>query len=589
MKRNYIKSILACCGLALAATACTDVWEDHYQVNPELNGSENLWDLISTDPDLDQFEELLKATGYDTLLTKSRSYTVWAPVDGSGFITEAEIEALNTIDEIQKELYIKEIVQNHIADYSHLAGGIRDKENQKNYKMVEMLNGKAYHFTGSTPGAYKFSDNSLKEANKLATNGVLHKLNGYATFAANIWEQLAKSAKEDGIDSLYAFLYKDYKKEFNQYASVQGPIVDGKVTWLDSAWTISCRWFHEIGYMDLEDSLYTMYALTNQAWTEMYEQTKSYFAFPTDMVTLPARGSMSAERAADSIVKELMVRNLVFSNTVNKRFFDGETDTLISTRWQMFKGKEAYALGNNASKSYSLSNGTLNIVDRLESDEVDENGQKVRVYSPFTCWHDTIRIQGESLYNQSGQEDAPQYSLVNKSVEYVHRDSLLYDSISGGAIGIYTAPGTNKPVFNFYVNDVLSAYYRVKIVLLPPQIIEPLDTVFIKPNKFKATLWLGDGTNRPLGSFVSDSSRIDTIVLADCVKIPVCEYQLSGLSGRDAKTRLEIVDDIVFGNRGQVDNRGTTKNPKNWKYDNSYRIDQVLFEPVSAPTDEKGQ
>ena len=55
----------------------------------------------------------------------------------------------------------------------------------------------------------------------------------------------------------------------------------------------------------------------------MYEMTKKYYAYPFGMKTLPAKGSMTAEQATDSIVKDLMVRNLVFSNTVNKKFFDG--------------------------------------------------------------------------------------------------------------------------------------------------------------------------------------------------------------------------------------------------------------------------
>ena len=48
-------------------------------------------------------------------------------------------------------------------------------------------------------------------------------------------------------------------------------------------------------------------------------------------------------------------------------------------------------------------------------------------------------------------------------------------------------------------------------------------------------------------------------------------------------TRLELTTEIKFGNRG--DNRGD-KNEGKWKYDNSYRIDQVLLEPIPAPANE---
>lgn len=564
MKRNYINSILACCVIALSFTACADVWDEHYHANPALNGDETLWELIDADSELTEFAALLKATGYDTLLQKNRSYTVWAPINGSGFLADAN--SLESASAEQLAIYVKEIVQNHIANYSHVAGGVRDKEDTKNYKMVKMLNDKSYHFVGNAVTGYTFSGKEMKEVNVVAKNGVLHKLNGYTGFAANIWEQLAK---EESIDSLYAFLIKDYKREFNANASIPGPVVDGQVTWLDSSFTESCRWFPEIGYLDLEDSLYTMYALTNRAWVEMYEMTREYFAYPQTMKTLPAKGNQTSDQAADSVVKEMMVRNLVFSDIINRKYPEG--DTLVSNyRYgkTRFVGEEVEKLNNGLVKELSLSNGTLKIVDSVN-------------YNPFTCWHDTIRIQGESLVNQQGQP-VPLYTNANKNVAVIHRDSLLYDSISGGAIGVYEAvAGQKNPVFNFYINDVLSSYYEIKLVLLPPQIIDPLDTVFIKPNKFVARLYTGDGMNINLGTFVSNPAKIDTITLAECVKVPTCEYQLKGLSGNDPLTRLNIESDIYFtGTRGDGENKGDVKLASRWNYDNSFRIDQVIVNPV---------
>ena len=58
MKRRNIKHALVCCAVACAFTACTDVWEEHYQPNPDLNAAEDLWTIIKADDELRNFAAL---------------------------------------------------------------------------------------------------------------------------------------------------------------------------------------------------------------------------------------------------------------------------------------------------------------------------------------------------------------------------------------------------------------------------------------------------------------------------------------------------------------------------------------------------
>lgn len=608
MKRKYVNNILACCAVSLGLSACTDVWGEHYQANKPISeqiasADDNLWELIESDTTLTEFAALLRKVRstsnkmrYDSLLMMNRSYTVWAPVDGTGFI-DTTLLAQATDEEL--EVYAKRIVENHIANFVHTAGGIRDKEDKKNYEMVEMLNLKKYDFEGPQAGAYTFAGKDLAESNIVAKNGMLHKVDGYVDFVANIWEQLAEEAKaveeEKSVSKLWDFLSKDFKREFNPNNSVQGPIKNGQVTWLDSAFTEDCRWWHEIGYLNREDSSYTMYALNNAAWDEMYEMTRKYFVYPQTMKTSATKGSLNAEEAADSIVKEFMCRNLVFSNTVNKKYFNEERDTLRSTRNQIFEGDEARALtdasmNGQVGEGISLSNGTLNIVSQVN-------------YNPFTCWHDTLRVEGESLEEKTDDDDK-RFGYTNarrdmESKERIHRDSLLYNVVSGHAIGIFNAAPMigEDPEFNFYFNNVLSAWYRIKIVLLPCDIVDPSDTTFVKPNKFKAYLRGNDVDGTPYlkqllcedgsESWVSDVTMVDTIVLCDAIYIPTCEYEYNGLTNEESSWCLQIVNAIKWGKK--VMNRVTRndaygeKNEGNWDYDNSFRIDQVILEPIEAP------
>ena len=574
MKRFFINIISVCSFVVLALTACTDVWDEHYQTNPALAGDENLWELISSNPDLEEFAALLVATGYDSLLTMNRNYTVWAPISmPDGFLLDGASDSLLSV-------YRKEIVENHIADFSHVAGGIRDKDDIKSYKKIKMLNGKFYDFAKSKrSGGYEFSEKGLKVSNVMAKNGVLHVLNGHADFSANIWEQLAKVQL---VDSLRSFLYKDYDDtEFDPYASTPGPIVDGKLTYLDSVYKISCRWFNEIGQLNREDSSYTMYALTNNAWMKMYEMAKTYFVYDTAMVTKSEStyGQLSSEKATEAIAKDMMCRNLVFSNTINKKYFQGESDTLVSNyRYayprQVFVGNYADTLRNGMVEEFKLSNGTLYVVDEVN-------------YDPFVCWHDTIRVEGESVgYQSEFEEDVAKATVVSKGI---HQDSTLYDRISKGAIGVVTPIAvTGKPILKFYVDNILSGYYKISIVLLPPNIVDPADTIFVKPNKFKARLYVagkmdknmeaiefdGDGKAKK-GEYVSNELKIDTIVLAECVKVPFCEYNLNIFKENKRKTHLEIQTSVTA-----MENKGSSR--ENWKYDTSYRIDQVIFEPVDG-------
>ena len=197
---------------------------------------------------------------------------------------------------------------------------------------------------------------------------------------------------------------------------------------------------------------------------------------------------------------------------------------------------------------------------------------------------DTIHFEGESLCDQS-ERDVVMYATA--SSKSIHKDSLIYNYISGGAVGVVTPKEEkSRPELKFYIDNILSGYYKISIVLLPPHLVNPADTFFIKPNKFNAQLYdYTDGliNIRNLGvdaegnrvDFISDPTKIDTIVLAECIEIPsTCDAH-----GNSYGVQLVLQTTITFGNTPRYDNLGN-KSQEKWKYDNSYRIDQIIFEPI---------
>ena len=567
MKNKSINSILAICSLAWGMSACTDVWEEHYQAEMPITGDSikitdnNLWQEIKSDSTLSEFAQILKVTGCDSLLMTDRVYTVWAPKNGSQLIDDKSKLQNPSKEDIER--WKKRIVENHISNVNIQVNGIREKVKENN---IEMLNKKSYYLLGNSTG-YTIQDKNFVSTNILTKNGMLHKVDGYLEFMPTIWEQLAD---EPEVSELWKFLSKDYEEVFNPSKSIEGPIVNNTQTWLDSVFDVSCRWFHEIGYLDEVDSSYTMYALTDRAWGEMTETVKKYYQYADDF-----KSGQSKEEAIDSIAHELMCRNLVFSNNLNKDFFDGNSTELKSNHWWKrltFKDEDAKKLEDGKVKEVDLYNGRLVIVDAVN-------------YKPFTWGYDTIRIEGESLSNN---DEITTFTDANKSYVGIHRDSLLYDSLSNHAVGVFTTSERTNPNFKFYVPNVLSAYYTIKIVLLPPQLINPSDTTFLKPNKFDVAIQTPDTLIKMNETFISDSSKvlkgvIDTMVLAEKVYIPVCEHNCEELTGSSPETYLRIESALEFGNRANPKDGSSTKDKSDWKYDNNYRIDQVIFEPIRTP------
>ena len=550
MKRKNIVFKALACGLAtLAFTACTDIWDSHYEPKPELNATETLWDLIEADPELSQFTEYAKATGYDEILSQNRFYTVWAPINGSEFYTTHPLE---NVSDSMLNVYRFEFIENHVADYNHTGSG-----NMSN-NAIKMLNGKYNRFEGSANN-YIFKNAVVKVANIAAKNGLLHKTENNAIFTANIWEQLSKI---DSVSILNDFLKSYDEVIFDEANSVQGPMVGGQVTYLDSVIVEHNNWFSRFGQLNREDSSYTMFAFTNKAWRETYEKTKTYFVYDSKN---PLGDSLQ-----DVMAKDFMVRHLVFSNTIQRSPEDSlvsycynNIDTYYGTEVETFKGKALQRLYANKLETYELSNGTLHVVDS---------------YNYPTLWHDTLRIEGESLYGASENVDPAEYSQSTKQTITISKDSVdKHKQTHNGLIGVYTpSTPTGNPTLTYTIHNVLSAKYRIKVVMVPANFVNYRDTVLM-PNKFNATLKYRDANGRTKSLVVgkdlnNNPYKVDTITLipnkaeegVDYFEFPVNEYHLG--TSETTITQLEI--------KGNVKSRETG-------FDRILRIDQVYLEPIT--------
>ena len=538
MKKSIIKTLVLGAVVALGFTSCNDAWNEHYQEKPELNPTETLWDIITSHSELSEFADMLKRTGYDKLLQENRYYTVWAPKNGFDY------------EESNDSLVQAEFVENHVADYGHNATGVMEDNK------VKMINKKYISFNGSD-NSYTFKGNPLTQKNITAKNGILHIIDGYASFTANIWEQLAKM---DSLSEVNSFLKSFNEIVFDQNNSVQGPIVNGEITYLDSVVSEKNTWFSRIGYLNKEDSAYVMIAPTNKAWNELYEKARSYYVYAS---TTPKGDSLQTYYA-----KAAITNHLVFSKSIN-HLKEGmepiELDSIISnyrSNRLIFYDEEVQELFANQQEKYELSNGDMYVVDKLN-------------YDPLMCWHDTIKIEGENSTYIEG-------STCTSSVSYITKDSVnLYKKISRAGYGIYApTTSTGNPKLTVTLPGVLSAPYLVKCVFVPDDIIDKTLTETLLPNKFTAQLKYKDVNGKTqtlsLGSKLeNDPTRIDTMtfipnakdITTDYFHFPVNEAHL--LEGEETAAQLIITSAV-------------TSREKN--YDRTFRIDCIMLIPIDEET-----
>ena len=514
MKKIYRNAIVVM-ALALGAltTACSD-WDDHYVADATVQGNANatLWENIQANSELSQFAALLKKVGFDKNLNASQTFTVWAPLNGTFDYDRLMQTASDTL--------LNEFVENHIARSNFPAtGAVADK--------ICLLNEKSMMFQGN--GSYTMSDIAVATPNIASKNGVIHTLQGKLPFLPNIYESL--NAVHYPIDSIADFFHRYDEKDLRPGLSVEGPIVNGEITYLDSVFYENNDLFDRYGwnYINDEDSSYTMIVPTNEAWTKAYNSISQCFNYVSGYKfddQSPANNDTTvvfdAEYLRDSLVREAMMSNLFYNNNlydnkVLKTFQQGQrlmNDSLTSSINDLNRNKgiiyneDANDLFVGATR-LERSNGAMWITDTLRQ-------------RPWNTYNPIIQVEGES-------------SMTNVSVGYVNNIFVYTSDAQNPAV-----PGTlsrygfaeisnsaANPTFSVYLPEVLSTTYAIYAVFVPSNIINVYDSV-PKPNLVNVQISYNTETGdlngvRPNGSrrltslarVTTDPTKIDTVFVSD--------------------------------------------------------------------------
>ncbi len=243
--------------LPVTFSACTKVWDDHNKIT-DPNLKNNLYQAISQATNLSKFSAMLVKTGYDKIISSSKTYTVWAPTD----------QALQTLDPaiLSDTAKLKLFIGNHISNQSYIesasTGSLR----------VLMLNGKYNNVTGTT-----FDSANIVTANQYAGNGLFHIIDKFIPRYDNCWQWMSNSTAtplEKALLVAQNYIYFDSTKatQTGVDPNTGRPIWDstnGKILrnhFLDSAYDVSD-----------ESGQYTFVLLIDAGYTTELGKITPYF------------------------------------------------------------------------------------------------------------------------------------------------------------------------------------------------------------------------------------------------------------------------------------------------------------------------
>lgn len=276
--------------LTMALVSCSDPWS-----NRENNGDDNLnatlTEAITNTSETSKFAELLVQSGYDKILSASKTYTVFAPTNAA--MSQVDASLLDTPQELEA------FVQNHIALTAY--SSIRDKTSEQ----IKMLGPKYLLFKGATA----IGDATIITADKYAANGVFHIVNKALSPKQNIWQYInsltATSAMSNYLVSLNELNIYDSDILAKENA-IPGALAD----------SLSNSFLKNVYNVNNEKNSYTLFLIEDEGYTAEVDKLKPYLNKPTADSTATYSGYFT-------------VRDMVFP----KAYMPSELPNELTTRF----------------------------------------------------------------------------------------------------------------------------------------------------------------------------------------------------------------------------------------------------------------
>lgn len=490
--KHFLIAGSLCCGAAAAFTACSD-WTDHYEDPLSLSGSEpTIWQAMQQRPELSDFCDVLTKTkvfkhhkktdvSYADLLDGAQTYTVLAPVNGS-FNKDSLLSLLAT--NRGDSMVERSFVGNHLS-YNLISNDGTPTE-------FFLLNTKR-----ATIGNNKALDIPIKEGNIKAKGGVMHVLQSALPYRNNLYEIMLNDPRYSLIGEQLASYEQD---EFDPNQSVEGGMVDGEQIYADSVFIERNLLLDRVGKLAAEDSTYLFIVPTADEWQRVWQEAMRYYRFDATVENADSLQRLWANRA--------LLSDAIFSRTIQS----SPTDSLITYDYDRRYPKyhvyhrpfgEGGILYGATPVEYS--NGTLYTASQWP-------------FTPQMTYHRELKFEGE----RTG------LILNNNLCTYTTRVCAA-DSVSENEYLIITPNGNNSNwTMTFKMENTLAGTYDICAVILPQTVYDPnaqgKPCMFLTEISYvdeKGVAQTYDGNKK---KFMTDPTRVDTVVLAENFTFPACNY-----------------------------------------------------------------
>lgn len=472
--------------------SCSD-WDDHYEkMASQAGGDLTLWQTMQQHSELSNFCEVLSKTkvfkyhkmtnvSYAELLDGKQTFTVLAPVNNS-FNKDSVLSLLSTSE--GDSMVVTSFIGNHLS-YNQVSNIEKPTE-------FFLLNNKR-----ATIGNNEALNVPLQASNIKANGGILHILQKTLPYRMNIYEVLLNDSRFNKIGEQIASYNKD---EFNPTQSIEGGMVDGELIYVDSVFNERNQLLENAGKLADEDSTYYVVVPNNEEWERVWNEAMDHFRYDNTVI-----GGDSLQRYWANYS---LLSDAIFSKTVQS----SPEDSLITydydkhyPQYHVFHKpfQEGGIFYNATAEKYS--NGTLYAANSWP-------------FTPEMTYHREIKTEGEQTA-----------SILNYTLCSYTTQKHAADSISENEYLIITPSNTNANWnMTFNIENTLAANYDICAVILPATVYDP--KAQLKECKFNAEIIYVDenGVEKTYNCdntlFSNNPARVDTVVLAENFKFPVCNY-----------------------------------------------------------------
>lgn len=560
MNSKYIKWLTGGLLGLIAVFSLGSCSDDHYDLN-STNASGTLYDNLAAVEECDSFLMILnkaivnkKSYGtpasltYGELLKGTKSLTVWAPKNGT-YNAQYWLDELDEAARLDAagdrvgaadiyKMVEKQFAQNHLSFFNY-SGSYPES------KRIALANGKyaVYDAVGNTIKTVQITSGDYK--NVPSTNGTLHVLESNIPYAYDLREIIDATP---ALSNMHDYIVQNDTLVFMEDMSTEGSVVEGKMQYVDSFFFENNKVMPSIA--NRADSLAAAIYFTNDAWTQGIEHMKTFYQYKQAYSYLDERGNLYTDSLRADSLQEAKAVEALFKNTYyslyEQKGFDVENasvesvknffetaDSLVSTEYYGRNARyhqhapECNELTDHQTP-IEASNGYAFLLDKF-------------TYKANRAWQFDLPYEVEGGYIVSTKDSKSLSTAsptgVRHTVSEGNRNPAVTGHVSEGMYQEFVpSSSAANPQVSFNLANVLSGTYDVYVVIVPENIADAFITS-PKANKFNATLtydYDDKGVGQTVtaegpenGSFVSDVTKVDTILLFENFKFPTCYYQIS--------------------------------------------------------------